>query len=171
LQGSLGRSSSKLPLSGLSVRVSSEPDVLKANRAALNGEVNFGPRAGAQGQIAYIIDQGENQTLFLNQRAVIATGAPTPSGATAAGALPPVMGTDGLMYFTLITDRGSELCAYDGRQVYHYLKSGDTLLGDDRPIDMIWLGTTTQQTNRLGQLSFVVGYADKSAAIVLGVPA
>jgi hypothetical protein len=170
LRGTLGRLSSQAPLGGLSLTVSSDLALQASNRQIQSGQMRFGPRAGARGQVGYVLEQGSTDKLMVNQKVVAQTGGVSPSGATIGNMLPPVMGSGGLVYFTLANQDGFELCAYDGQKVYGFLKSGDTLHGDTRPIDRIWLGNMTQQVDRAGRLAFVVTHPDNTATVVLGVP-
>ena len=170
LQGNMNRINLQAPLSGLSLQTTNNLAVQSQGSSIRLGRMENGPRAGAKGRFAYVLKQGKKQSLVQNQKVITSTGASSPTGSEVLGALPPVMSANSLTYFVMGTKDGDELCAYDGQRIYSFLKSGDYLHNDNRPIDKIIFGLTTQQTNRAGAMAFVVSHADKSATLVLGLP-
>jgi hypothetical protein len=166
----MGRINPQAPFSGLTLQTSQNVQLQNRMPNLRLGAVSFGPRSGSKGRFAYVLTQNKQQILLQNQKIITQTGASSPLGAMVQGTMPPVLSGQNLTYVVIGTRDGDELAAYDGQRLYTYLKSGDTLYNNPKPIDRIFFGYTAQQANRAGALAFVVSHPDKTASLVLGVP-
>ncbi|WNG24280.1 hypothetical protein F0U62_09800 [Cystobacter fuscus] len=167
LQGNLKKLQATLPLGGLQ----SPPHAAGVRKQGIGGSaVRFGPRAGGLNATGYVLSTGKQQQLLVRDQVLYQTGDTSPEGNTVTGSLPPVMGSAGEVYFVLSTQTGYELCAYNGQERRTLLRSGAILTPGGSPIDRIWLGSVTQQLDRVGRLAFVVTHQDNRASVVLGLP-
>lgn len=139
------------------------------------GEVIYGPRLGAQQNVAHIVHTSNNSMiLYYEDAAVVATGRLSPRGDLIISIGPPVVGDDGLIYFSLFTDAGVELCIASGAAVHTILGSGDIMPhDDDGVVSRFIFGAMNKQVDTKGRITFIADYKHFNAqvsAVVVGLP-
>lgn len=167
-----------LPLPGALRTSASTPEFLHPHRAGTKllsnsggSSVVFGPRVGPGGRTAVITHlTPTHQVLEHSGRTLHATGGQSPSGNEILHFLPPSFGSKGEVYYVLGTKRGDELCGADGVRRRTLLAFGDRVEGASATFDSALLGTTTEHVDNAGRIAILATFADKSAAIAVGVP-
>lgn len=156
------------------LRVAAAPASINVVRLFQNvavGDSYLGPRIGAENMTAYVLHHDDMaMSLYYHGLEVVTTGERSPGGSTVLSIMPPVFGPAGELYYLLHTRDGHELCATNGEQQRTILASGDRLIGEDRRVDSIAIGSTTEHCNSAGQLAFAVILEDDTATVVLGNP-
>jgi hypothetical protein len=135
------------------------------------GDAVFGPRMGPDQLTAYVLHVSETATaLYYQGLEVIHSGAQSPRGSTVGTIMPPVFGTNGEIYYVLMTRDGHELCVANGDEQRTLLARGDRLSNDARRVNSIMLGHTTDAVDGEGRIVFVTVFDDQTAAVTVGIP-
>lgn len=137
-----------------------------------SGDVIYGPRLGAQEDVAHIVHTADTaMELYFRGQKVAWTNGSSPKGDLITSLGPPVVGDNGLLYYSLFTFTGMELCVFNGAEAVTILSRGDTLHYDgDNVVTTIIFGSMTQQADSAGRLSMICEYNNDTSAVVAGVP-
>lgn len=164
-----------LVLSG-NVRLPSHPIGVARHSKALGsadaqrvGETVFGPRVGSAGELATVTHLTDpHQILSVNGQQVAETGTSSPGGRPILGISAPVLGGPGLLYYSLLTPAGMELCVSNGLDRRSILASGDRIEG--RTVDTILHGYHAEQADEEGRIVAYVEFEDAPPALIIGIP-
>ena len=138
---------------------------------AIRGDAIHGPRIGGENSVAYIVHTSETSTvLYLDDRRVLGTGDQTPLGNTVAGFSGPLVGRDGLLHFCTVTDRGTELCLFNGVSVLSILAAGRTIETAGERIVALDFGAVRNMVDGKGRLVFLATFESGRQSVVLGIP-
>lgn len=140
-----------------------------------SGTMMYNPRIGPDGTTAYIVRSGVGRDLLMVNGSQV-MGATrdgsgpdrSPAGNVVAQLSAPVVGSDGHVYCVLGTNKGYELCIFNGTSAATILRTGDVIEG--RTVVSIVMGLAARQVNRAGRIAFRVDYADMTSSLVLGDP-
>lgn len=165
-QGSRGRG-----LRALTRAAASTAPVLSLLGGGGVGDAHLGPRMGPHGLTAYVLHNTDDaMTLYYQGLEIIRTGGRSPRGSTVGAIMPPVFGTNGEIYYVLATRDGHELCTANGDEQRALLGHGDRLANDDRPVNSIMVGHTTDAVDGAGRIALATVFEDHSAAVTVGIP-
>jgi hypothetical protein len=146
----------------LQVRKGSTPEIS-------SGEIKYGPRIGSDNNSAFIMhSQGVHLVLYYNGKQVISTGAITPQGSIVTGLSAPVVGSDGLLYYQVITDKGLELIIFNGTQSRTILSNNDNV--DGSVLRSFFFGFMTEQVDDSGRIVLTGNFGDGSTSLIVGIP-
>jgi hypothetical protein len=147
---------------------------MKASAALppVEGEVILGPRLGVTANIAYVVHTtDDDMTLMYENRPVLSSGESSPRGDVIWSISPAVVGDNGLVYFSLVTETGVELCIYNGSRAVTILGSGDIFPYDDyNTMQRFIFGAMNTQVDDRGRITFIGDYANNLRAVVVGLP-
>jgi hypothetical protein len=142
-----------------------------ASLEAVRGDVVYGPRVGGVKRTAQIVNSAdESMTLYLDDKRVLGTGDQTPLGNTVINFSGPIIGRDGLLYFCTMTNRGTELCVFDGVSVHNIITFGDSIETNGERIVAIDFGGVRNMVDSKGRLVFLATFESGKKSAVLGVP-
>ncbi len=134
------------------------------------GDVIYGPRIGSFQNPAHIVHLSENDlALYYNGVLVLQTGDLSPNGYPVSTFGAPVIGDEGLLYYTIATSDDVELCAYNGNDNITILSRGDAI-EDGSVVNDITFGMQTEHVDMHGKLCFIAEFEDASSAVVVGIP-
>jgi len=139
---------------------------------SVSGEVIMGPRLGTSGNIAHVVHTSDDDmTLYYENSRVISSGDISPRGNVIWSISPAVVGDDGLIYFSLFTNAGVELCIYNGSLVVTVLGSGDIMPNDNYNTMLRFIfGAMNAQVDAKGRLVLIGDYTNQTSAVVVGLP-
>jgi len=145
--------------------------VSKASES-VHGEVIMGPRIGTRGNIAHVVHTSDDDmTLYYEGIPVISSGGISPRGNVIWSISPAVVGDDGLIYFSLFTNVGVELCIYNGSLVVTVLGSGDIMPNDNYNTMLRFIfGAMNKQLDTKGRIILIGDYTNQTSAVVVGLP-
>ena len=166
LHGSLGSANDLLLLSA-------GPNVAGSTHTAV---VHYGPRVAPDGTIYTKIADQYNERLIAGDQVIKTTDGVTAKGYKITSFTPGCVGPDGVFYYTEYAETETDglrtsLFAYDGAEHKIILASGDTLSDGGSPVKNIFFSTTTNHIADDGKIVFLCEFADRSSAIVVGIPA
>jgi hypothetical protein len=140
------------------------------------GELRYGPRIGPGGDPFVILGgEGDAERLVLGDRALLASGDPSPAGGNVLGFAPGAISASGVGYYTLFSEAADgtpsmALVATDGREHRVLLAGGDTLADGTSRVNSFLFGTTTKHVDPLERIVLICDFEDGSTSIVAGVP-
>lgn len=133
------------------------------------GEVMYGPRIGANNDVAYVVHEtGTQQVLNYNGKQVYSTASLSPLGATIVSMSAPVVGSNGLLYTQVVTDKGLELLVYNGAELKTVLSKDDQV--DGAPLSSFFFGFMPDQVDSSGRIVLTGDFPDGSTSIIVGIP-
>lgn len=161
-----GRSKLKMASAAAPIR----PE-LKAADEFIKADLYTGPRVGPGDTSAAIGHlTAKDQVLIFNDSTLIRTGQTSLGGKVIASFNPPVIGADGLLYYShLNSDQTMELTVSDGSASALILASGDAV--DGKTVRGLYHGFMPEQADSAGRLALVVEFDDDSRSLVIGIPA
>ena len=153
---------------------SASASLKKSQRTAvLTGNVQYGPRIGADARVAQVIHRAADfPVLTFDGREVISKGMLTPLGNVVTSMGAPIVAESGLVYVVLESEnRTAELCIYNGSILRTVLASGDPVVssGGDVPIRAFAFGVLRDMMDDTGRL-VMTGAFDDGLHVVVGIP-
>jgi len=138
----------------------------------VTGEVIMGPRLGTTNNAAHVVHTSDDDmTLYYEGARVISSGGLSPRGNVIWSISPAVVGDDGLIYFSLFTDAGVELCIYNGIIMETVLGSGDIMPYDNYNTMLRFIfGAMNMQVDTHGRIILIGDYSNQTSAVVVGLP-
>lgn len=139
---------------------------------SVSGEVIMGPRLGTSGNVAHVVHTSDDDmTLYYENTRVISSGDISPRGNVIWSISPAVVGDDTLIYFSLFTNAGVELCIYNGHSVITVLGSGDIMPNDNYNTMLRFIfGAMNAQVDAQGRIVLIGDYTNQTSAVVVGLP-
>jgi len=139
--------------------------------AALRGDVLYGPRIGGDRNIGHIVQTGENNLeLYLDDLRVLGIGDLTPMNNTVTGFSGPIIGSDGLLHFCVMTDHGAEICLFDRSSVHSVITAGAKIPAHGERIVGLDFGSVRNMVDSEGRLVFLATLESGKKSVVLGIP-
>lgn len=133
------------------------------------GELKYGPRIGGKNNAAFITHVNETHlVLYYNSRQVVSTGARSPLGEVITSFSAPVVGSDGLLYYQVVTDKGLELIVYNGKDSKTILSKDDTV--DGSVLRSFFFGLMTEQVDSSGRVVLTGDFEDGRSSLIVGIP-
>ena len=138
----------------------------------VRGSINYGPRMGADGQVAAVAHEtADRLKLYHGGGLIVSTGDKTPTGRTITGLGGPAPAPDGLVYYVGYTSDQEELLVNNGETTASLLASGGSLLSPNgAELLTIAFGSAKDQVDSEGRLVFIGEFADQTLSVILGIP-
>jgi hypothetical protein len=139
--------------------------------AAVRGDVLHGPRIGGDRNIGHIVQTSDtNMVMYLDDLRVLGTGDRTPKENTVTSFSGPIIGSNGLLHFCTMTNRGTEICLFDKVSVHSVITVGETIAASGERIIALDFGSVRNMVDTEGRLVFLATLESGKKTVVLGIP-
>ncbi|MBX7133744.1 MAG: hypothetical protein K1X67_13810 [Fimbriimonadaceae bacterium] len=139
------------------------------------GDTYMGPRINSAISLVCVNTSPTTTQLNYTVNGVTTTlaqsGGTSPSGNTIQNCGNGIVDDNGLAYYVLVVDNGTELVVSNGTQSKTILKTGDSIPNvSGKTVYTIVQGTHSTQSDSQGRIAFVVDFNDGSQSIIVGIP-
>lgn len=139
------------------------------------GDTYMGPRINSAVSLVCVNTSPTTTQLNYTINGVTTTlaqsGGTSPAGNTIQNCGNGIVDDNGLAYYILVVDNGTELVVSNGTQQKTILKTGDTIPNvSGKTVYTIVQGAHSTQSDSQGRIAFVVDFNDGSQSITVGIP-